>query len=520
MPRFVVQSHRGAGILAPENTIAAFELGWRLGTIPEADVRTTSDGVIVAFHDGDFSRVVHDASPELKKKGVKDVTFAELSRLEVGAESPQGFQRRHVSSMAEIFEVMQNRPERRLYLDIKQVDLSKLAELVRQANVGPQVILASTKIEIIREWNALVPNAQTLHWMGGTEEKLRARIEALRQSDFAGVTQLQIHIKQGKGSNGQPVIEPSEDFLREVARELKPRGIVFQALPWGGRDAAVYRQLLALGVESFATDYPQVTMRAMRDHFAENTMGFLRNGVTAHRGSSTEFPENTLPAFRHAIELGADWVELDVYQTRDGQLVVSHDATTKRTGDRDLKIADATYEELRTVDVAAQFRSRKGLSLEACPRATMPLLSDVLTLVQSQRRTRVSLQPKDGCTQAAVELVRQMRAVPWVGFNDGDLVKMSLVKQLEPNIPVFWDRPATSDIAADLRTAQERGFEMLVIEQKGITAERIRQIQEAGLLAGAWTVNDPARMRQFLAWGLDRIYTDDPRALLGLVATP
>src|SRR4030095_13901082 len=65
LEKFIIQSHRGAGELAPENTIEAFELGWKLGTYPESDVRTTKDGVIVAFHDNDFSRVVKNISPAM-----------------------------------------------------------------------------------------------------------------------------------------------------------------------------------------------------------------------------------------------------------------------------------------------------------------------------------------------------------------------------------------------------------------------------------------------------------------------
>lgn len=61
--------------------------------------------------------------------------------------------------------------------------------------------------------------------------------------------------------------------------------------------------------------------------------GFLHNGVTAHRGNSGEFPESTLPAIRSALEIGADWVEVDLFRTRDGQLVVLHDQTTGRVGD-------------------------------------------------------------------------------------------------------------------------------------------------------------------------------------------
>src|SRR5207248_1069694 len=58
LEKFLIQAHRGAGELAPENTLAAFELGWKLNCAAEADLRTTSDGVIVAFHDENFARVV------------------------------------------------------------------------------------------------------------------------------------------------------------------------------------------------------------------------------------------------------------------------------------------------------------------------------------------------------------------------------------------------------------------------------------------------------------------------------
>lgn len=70
LPRedIVVQGHRGVGNLAEENTVEAFELAWKLGVIPEADLRITRDGVIVPFHDNNFARVVKDAPPELRKK--------------------------------------------------------------------------------------------------------------------------------------------------------------------------------------------------------------------------------------------------------------------------------------------------------------------------------------------------------------------------------------------------------------------------------------------------------------------
>lgn len=251
---------------------------------------------------------------------------------------------------------------------------------------------------------------------------------------------------------------------------------------------------------------------------AEPAPAFLNNGVTAHRGSSTAFPENTLAAFEDAIRLGADWVELDIRETADGQILVCHDATTRRTGDRDLEVAKSTYTELSQVDVGTDFRRRNGLDLAQCPPARMPLLKEVLVLFMKQNRTRVSLQPKDGCTEAAVQLLRETGALAWAGFNDGSLEKMSLVKKLEPGLPVFWDRPARGDLTKDVATALERGFEALVLEHSGLTGEKVRQILAAGLEAGGWTVNDEAEMRLLLSLGVRRLYTDDPALLLRLRA--
>ena len=244
---------------------------------------------------------------------------------------------------------------------------------------------------------------------------------------------------------------------------------------------------------------------------------FLANGVTAHRGNSAEYPENTIPAFRSGIELGADWIELDVFRTRDGKLVVIHDQTTERVSDKNLVVPDSTYEQLLSVDVASQFRKRHGKSIEAVPRHSIPLLKDVLLLVMTQTKTRVSIQPKIDCVADAIALVKKMGAERWVGFNDGNLQYMAEVKRLAPGIPVFWDR-RLSDIDEDTQIAKQHGFESLVLHQSIVTQQNIEQIHKAGLKAGAWTVNEEATMAAMLKMGIDRIYTDDPRRLLVLKA--
>lgn len=276
LKKFIVQSHRGAGDAAPENTVEAFELGWKWGAYPEGDIRTTKDGVIVTFHDGNFARVVKGASDELKKKGVKDLTWDELSKLDVGSWKGDQFSGRRVSKLSEAFEHMTGRPERHMYLDIKNVDFKQLADLVKAHHVEKQVILATPKYAVIKEWKSLVPDGQTLLWMGGTEADKAKTFKMLRKENFAGVTQIQEHVRRNTNSASADPFTPSNKFMIETGKEVRSHGILFQVLPWDISDPKTYWQLLDLGVESFATDYPDVVLQAVRDYYKQKPDAKIR----------------------------------------------------------------------------------------------------------------------------------------------------------------------------------------------------------------------------------------------------
>jgi glycerophosphoryl diester phosphodiesterase len=274
LEKFIVQAHRGAGELAEENTLEAFELGWKLNCVPESDVRTTRDGVIVAFHDNTFDRVVKGVDPAMAKKGVKDVTYEELSKMDVGAWKGESFVGHHVVKMSDVFNAMKGRPQRQLYLDFKNVALPQLAEEVKKHGVEAQVILASTKYDIIRQWKKILPQSQTLLWMRGTDEELNKRFEELRNTDFADVTQLQIHVHFPPNvttvarNSVNPFLE-SDKTLVDRGEEVRAHGILFQTLPYGASTPEVYWKLLDLGVMSFATDHPDVTWDAVKEYYRE-----------------------------------------------------------------------------------------------------------------------------------------------------------------------------------------------------------------------------------------------------------
>lgn len=235
-----------------------------------------------------------------------------------------------------------------------------------------------------------------------------------------------------------------------------------------------------------------------------------KNGVTAHRGYSGRFVENTLEAFKEAIALGVDWIECDIFLTQDGKIVVTHDANMLRVSGVDAVIAESSYDYLSSLDVAVGFRAARKLSQNQQSPQTMPLLEDLLALVKKQNTSRLSIQPKDGSTAAAIALIQANDGQPWVGFNDSNLEKMSTVKRLAPEIPVFWDRLNIEDVDADIEIALDRGFESLVYNRRLITDEAVQKVHKANLEFGVWTVNDAEEMRRFIGQGVDRLYTDYP----------
>lgn len=241
----------------------------------------------------------------------------------------------------------------------------------------------------------------------------------------------------------------------------------------------------------------------------------IHHGVTAHRGNSLHMPENSISAFKSAIALGVDWVELDIFKTKDGQIVVSHDISTKRTGNITLHIPESTYAQLQKVDVATEFRKASGKTNKEVPKETMPLLEDALKLFVNSK-TKVSIQPKMDCVAEAIAIVKKMKMEAQVGFNDGNLAYMQQVKKLAPAIHVFWDRPANHDIESDIRTARDYGFESMVINAEGMTEDKINLLKIAEIEPGVWTVNKKDDLIRFLEMGVNRIYTDDPALLIEL----
>jgi glycerophosphoryl diester phosphodiesterase len=258
-----IQAHRGGGIALPENTLETFRWSWDRQLTPEADLRTTQDGVIVCFHDANLKRVVRNANGDPAGDAIEKRTVSDIETFDVGTFRGREFAGQRVPMLASVLDEMKGHPDRLLYIDIKTARLPALARLVKEHGVERQVIFTTPDHALIRKWKKQIPKSMTLLWNGGKETELKERMAVLRKANFEGITHLQVHVRVGDLNSDEP-FTPSSDFIQSLGTELEGRGIVFQVLPWECKEQAAYERLLELGVDSFATDYPEVTLSAVQ----------------------------------------------------------------------------------------------------------------------------------------------------------------------------------------------------------------------------------------------------------------
>jgi glycerophosphoryl diester phosphodiesterase len=218
--------------------------------------------------------------------------------------------------------------------------------------------------------------------------------------------------------------------------------------------------------------------------------------IIAHRGASAEKPENTLAAFRRALALGVDGIELDVHVSRDGVPVVFHDDKLKRLTGTKGRLTACTWAEL------AKLRVR---DTEPIPR-----LIDVLRL--TRQRAVVQIELKAGVSVAPVVLaVKAARATGWVIFASFDPELIRQAGDLAPKVPrmlISESRRRPAAILRDLASCSALG---LSFNHRRIpSAAWIQYFQVRGYSVWAWTVNDPAVAGRLAGWGIDALLGDDP----------
>lgn len=243
--------------------------------------------------------------------------------------------------------------------------------------------------------------------------------------------------------------------------------------------------------------------------------------IYAHRGAAAERPENTLPAFRRAVELGAGALELDVHLTRDGEVVVAHDPDGARMAGVGRTIAASTLAEVRAWDVGWGFRAAAagGGRPFAAQGITVPTLDEVLGEF-ADLPVNVDLKaPSVALVEAFVALARRRGA-------EERLIAASFH---ERNLTALRRRGWTGGVALGWRgvarvLAAPRLRPLGTAAQLPTRAGPLRlahplvvsRCHAAGLRVDFWTVNDPAEALALAAMGADGIMTDDPARICPL----
>jgi glycerophosphoryl diester phosphodiesterase len=265
--------------------------------------------------------------------------------------------------------------------------------------------------------------------------------------------------------------------------------------------------------------------------------------VIAHRGASAFAPENTLAAFRLAIALGADGIELDTRLSSDGQAVVIHDARVNRTTNAAGPVASFTAAELQGLDAGGWFERRLimrprlratierasafaggGLSFS---REPVPTLQSVLALAARAKLRRIYVEFKGsqanrhGLVEAVISLVREFRLEPAVTLLSFDHESVRLAKRLAGDIRAA----ATFSIAGRrlvavrsiIRAAQDVDADEVALHYGLATRRTVAALHEHRLAVSAWTANSRLVMRRLAACGVDSIMTNYPRRLIEIL---
>jgi glycerophosphoryl diester phosphodiesterase len=226
----------------------------------------------------------------------------------------------------------------------------------------------------------------------------------------------------------------------------------------------------------------------------------------AHRGGTSEAPENTMPAFEHAVALGYRYLETDVHLSADGVLMAFHDPDLARTCGVDRSIADMSAAELAEVFVDG--------------RAPIPVMSDLL---ERFRDVRFNIDCKsDAATGPLADLVRRHDALDRVclgAFSHARLTKLRVLlgpglltctsPQEVASLRVLGRLGGSAQRIAQVPVSQEIvGVAVTVVNERFV-----RNAHRRGVPVHVWTIDDPAEMHRLLDLGVDGIMTDRPELL-------
>lgn len=223
--------------------------------------------------------------------------------------------------------------------------------------------------------------------------------------------------------------------------------------------------------------------------------------VTAHRGASVFYPENTMSAFVGAKKLGADWIELDVQETKDKEVIVIHDTNFKRTTGVDKNTWELTYEDVEKLDAGSFFDKKYK-------KEKIPLLKDVVEFAKENSiRLNIEIKPtghEKALEKEVVDIINEEN------FEDSCVITSQVydvlkkVKKYDKNIKTVYVMSLAYGDITSLKDADN-----FSIEAMSVTRKLVKKVHNEGKELYAWTVNSKESINDMIDLNVDNIITDD-----------
>lgn len=228
--------------------------------------------------------------------------------------------------------------------------------------------------------------------------------------------------------------------------------------------------------------------------------------VIAHRGASGHCPENTLAAFKKALEMGARAIELDVHQTLDHELVVCHDEDLKRTGRDRRLLRNLRWEDARKIDVGGWFD--KSFSGER-----LPLLAEVYELLPKSVELNVELKRGSasypGIEERVVDLVRRRGEGARTLISSFDHEALYSIRSLDASLRIGYLLGQTR-LQTAFREMDELKAESLNMSLRQVTPRAVKAAKDRGYKVLVYTVNTPMDRDRLKRLGVDGIFCNYP----------
>lgn len=229
--------------------------------------------------------------------------------------------------------------------------------------------------------------------------------------------------------------------------------------------------------------------------------------VVAHRGNSSAAPENTLSAFKSALDAGIRIVELDVRLSGDGQVVVMHDADAGRTTNSSGLLRNMTLDEIKELDAGSWFSPQFA-------GERVPTLREVLNLIRGRAGVYVEIKDED---KVLVNKVLKLLADTDMS---GNAVIISFIEESLARVKELAPEQVTSLLSCNpdiIERAKELGTDGVSPAHTIVDRRFVEEAHKAGLFVATWTVDTPEDLQRMLDAGVDTVTSNKPEMITALL---